>query len=72
MGSASDTDALQLSGFVLSRAYHAFRNPDDHDDRNHPRREERNRHADHAQAPHDCPGALRKRASQCGERAALV
>src|SRR6516165_2329045 len=53
-------------------AYHTLRNPDDRDDRHNPRREKGNRHADHAQAPHDCAGALRKRTSQRREQSALL
>ncbi len=63
-------DYLVLS--FRARQYHAFRNPHDRDDRYHPRGEKRNRHADHAQTPHDCAGALRQGAAQRGEQAALL
>src|SRR5258708_40059835 len=71
-GLASDTDALQLSGLVLSRTRDAFHDQDHCDNRNDPGREKRDRHADHAQAPRDCPGALRQRASQRGEQTTLL
>ncbi len=65
---ASDTDALQFS----SRTRNPYRNPNRCDNRNHPRREKGNRHANHPQAPHDGAGALSQGASQRGEQTALV
>src|SRR5206468_10516786 len=55
-----------------ARTYHAFRNPDNHEDCNHPRCEKGDCHADHAQAPHNCAGALRQGAAQRGEQAGLL
>ena len=72
---AAQDDKLERargSASCLACANHAFCNPDQRNQRNHPRREKRNRHTDHPQAPHDGAGALRESAAQCGERTALV
>src|SRR5206468_8066513 len=56
----------------LACAYRAPRDPNHYNKRNCPRREKRDCHADHAQAPHNRAGALRQCASQRREQAALL
>ena len=66
---------LQRSSFArraAPRPRHAPEHPDERGDRDRPGREECDRHADHPQAPHQRARALRKRAANRGEDAALV
>src|ERR1700730_2469744 len=67
--SSKDDDRYNL-GFI-PRARDPPRNPNHTDQRNYPRREKRDRYANHAQTPHQCAYALRDGVAKRRDEAGL-